>query len=95
MDEFRTMMLGERISRPKSPGLWLCITFQDGATLDAVYRLSLLDYDPTKGIEVHVLGVGTVGIPRAVMARIEVLGVVGARPSSRSETDGTRRSTLS
>lgn len=70
--------------RPKRPGLWLELTYHDGATMEAILTDSLLKFDPNR-ITVCVLGGRTgrflpeIGVPRCVLANIRVLELIAKK----------------
>ena len=66
------------VSRPKFDGLWIRLAFRDGDTLEAVIPNNLMTLE---GLGFDLLppdSTQRVFVPRAAVARIEVLGVVGS-----------------
>jgi hypothetical protein len=68
-------------TRPKLEGLWLRMYFRDGDAMDGILSNNLLQLDPV-GFSVVPPDPGfqnqRIFVPRAALARIEVLGVVGS-----------------
>lgn len=75
-------------SRPKTTGLWLRLQFRDGETMDGVMSNNLLQMEP-QGFTFIPPDPGyqnqKVFVPRAALASIQVLGVVGSPLKSRRE----------
>lgn len=69
------------VSRPKSAGLWVRMKFRDGAQLDGLLSSQLLQLDPF-GFTIAPPDPGVnpqrVFVPRAALADIQVLAVVGS-----------------
>jgi hypothetical protein len=68
-------------TRPKLEGLWLRMYFRDGDTMDGILSNNLLQLD-TYGFSVVPPDPGfqnqRIFVPKAALARMEVLGVVGS-----------------
>ena len=68
-------------TRPKLEGLWLRMFFRDGDTMDGILSNNLLQLDPF-GFSVVPPDPGfqnqRIFVPKAALARLQVLGVVGS-----------------
>jgi hypothetical protein len=68
-------------NRPKTEGLWLRLFFRDGDTLEGLIANNLMVLE-THGFSVAPPDAGVqnqrVFVPRAALARVQVLGVVGS-----------------
>lgn len=78
-------------NRPKAHGLWLRLTFRDGQSMEALIANNLLLIEPG-GISVTppegVWNSQKIFVPRAALAEVQVLGVVGVparKPAKKPE----------
>jgi hypothetical protein len=70
-------------SRPKTPGLWVRLVFQDQDTAEGMLTNNLMLLDP---IGFHIIPPDPtfqnqrIFVPRAALREVQVLGVIGNRP---------------
>ena len=70
-------------SRPKTPGLWVRLVFQDHDTAEGVLANNLMLMEP---IGFHIIPPDPtfqnqrIFVPRAALREVQVLGVIGSRP---------------
>jgi len=100
VNDFQQKFLPERksfLSRPKLDGLWVRVEYRDEDTLEGVVAndlLALLD----RGVHLVPPDPGTnctrIFIPRAAIAKLKVLGVVGIARRTAARRAGTPQPTL-
>jgi hypothetical protein len=66
------------LSRPKLDGLWIRLIFRDQDSLEGVIQNDLLHLDPAGFLIIPPDRTQRVFIPRAALAGVQVLGVVGS-----------------
>lgn len=78
-------------ARPKSPGLWVKLTFRDGDTLEGMLPANLMLLEPL-GFSLVPPDNQRIFVPRAALTEVQVLGVVGSsikrqpkKPASKEE----------
>lgn len=93
-------VLGERrefIARPKSAGLWVSVSFRDGAKLEGLHPNNLLSVEAS-GYSLTPPEAGgnaqRVFIPRQAVREIVVLGVIGNKRRPRPAPRDSRQITL-
>ena len=70
-------------SRPKTPGLWVRLVFQDDDTAEGVLANNLMLMEP---FGFHIIPPDPtfqnqrIFVPRAALREVQVLGVIGSRP---------------
>jgi hypothetical protein len=72
---------GERrtfMSRPKSDGLWVRLTFRDHDALEGVIPNNLLQIDARGFLIIPPDSTQRLFVPRAALLEVQVLGVVGS-----------------
>jgi hypothetical protein len=69
------------LNRPKANGVWIRMTFRDGEVMDGLMPNNLLQLDPS-GFTFIPPGAGSnsqkVFVPRAALAELQIVGVVGS-----------------
>jgi hypothetical protein len=66
------------ISRPKVDGLWVRLRFRDNDELEGIMRNNLLTMEPPGFDIIPPDGAQRMFVPRAALAEVQVLGVVGS-----------------
>ena len=79
------------LSRPKLDGIWIRLTFHDHDTLEAVMSNNLLQVDPAGFHCIPPHGAQRVFVPRAALAEVQVLGVVGSPLRTKKKKPGAER----
>jgi hypothetical protein len=93
-------VLGERrefIARPKSAGLWVSVSFKDGAKLEGLHPNNLLSVEASGYSLSPPEASGNaqkVFIPRQAVREIVVLGVIGNKRHPRATPEDTRQIAL-
>jgi hypothetical protein len=66
------------LSRPKLDGVWIRLIFRDRDSLEGVIPNNLLQIDATGFLVIPPDSTQRVFVPRAALAEVQVLGVVGS-----------------
>ena len=74
-------------ARPKSAGLWVRLSFRDGDSIEGVLANNLMLVDPA-GFSIvppdPTFQNQRIFVPRAALAQVQVLGVIGGAPRRRA-----------